>query len=116
MRLADESSVELSVLNELSYAASKLVRDVCRTQEPHSGSCNPLETVGSLELSPCGLVANSMFNDVFVVDSAPDPHDRASPYSYMDESEVTWVTGDSFLFLEVHALNRKPDGYRVSAT
>lgn len=51
----------------------------------------------SLELSPCGLVANSVFNDVFVVADAPDPYNPASPYEYMDESEISWVTGELIL-------------------
>lgn len=34
-----------------------------------------------------------MFNDVFVVDSAPDPFNTLSPYEYMDESGISWVTG-----------------------
>lgn len=35
-----------------------------------------------------------MFNDVFVVASAPDPHDPLSPHEYMDESGISWVTGE----------------------
>lgn len=38
-----------------------------------------------------------MFNDVFVVDSAPDPYDPLSPYEYMDESGISWVTGKAVL-------------------
>eukprot|EP00904_Undaria_pinnatifida_P001566 jgi/Undpi1/1140/HiC_scaffold_10.g04602.m1 len=55
-------------------------------------SCDPLATTGSLDLNPCGLVANSVFNDKFVVQSAPDPYDSSLPYEYMDESEISWVT------------------------
>ena len=57
-------------------------------------SCDPLATTGSLDLNPCGLVANSVFNDKFVVQSAPDPYDSSLPYEYMDESEISWVTGE----------------------
>ena len=35
-----------------------------------------------------------MFNDIFVVASAPNPHDPLSPYEYMDESGISWVTGE----------------------
>ncbi|CAM9135569.1 unnamed protein product [Hapterophycus canaliculatus] len=59
---------------------------------PAADICSPLEGVGTVELNPCGLVANSMFNDVFVVDNAPDPYDPLSPFEYMDESGISWVT------------------------
>lgn len=35
-----------------------------------------------------------MFNDMIVVDSAPDPYNPLSPYEYMDESGISWVTGE----------------------
>lgn len=35
-----------------------------------------------------------MFNDVIVVDSAPEPYESLSPYEYMDESGISWVTGE----------------------
>lgn len=50
--------------------------------------------MGTSALNPCGLVANSMFNDMIVVDSAPDPYNPLSPYDYMDESGISWVTGE----------------------
>lgn len=36
-----------------------------------------------------------MFNDVIVVGSAPDPYDPLSPYGYMDEVGISWVTGET---------------------
>lgn len=38
-----------------------------------------------------------MFNDVIVVDSAPEPYESLSPYEYMDESGISWVTGEIWL-------------------
>lgn len=63
-------------------------------QSPSADSCDPLATTGVLELNPCGLAANSVFNDVIVVDSAPDPYDGDSPYEYMDELDISWTTGE----------------------
>lgn len=61
---------------------------------PGADICSPLEKVGDFELNPCGLVANSLFNDVIVVGSAPEPFDPLSPSDYMDESGISWVTGE----------------------
>lgn len=63
-------------------------------QVPDAGICGPSGAVGGMELNPCGLVANSMFNDMIVVGSAPEPFDPLSPYDYMDESGISWVTGE----------------------
>lgn len=65
-----------------------------RSQVRDADVCSPLENVGDLELNPCGLVANSLFNDVVVVGSAPEPYDPLLPYDYMDESGISWVTGE----------------------
>lgn len=35
-----------------------------------------------------------MFNDVFVVSGAPDPYDPMSPYDYMDETGISWSSGE----------------------
>ncbi|CAM9852767.1 unnamed protein product [Scytosiphon promiscuus] len=77
--------------NHRSYVKSRSF-DQLKGGVPAADICSPLESVGAVELNPCGLVANSMFNDVFVVDSAPDPYSTISPYEYMDESGISWVT------------------------
>lgn len=56
-------------------------------------SCSPLASVDSLALNPCGLIANSVFNDVVIVGDAPGPFDTSSPHDYMDQSDIAWDTG-----------------------
>lgn len=52
-----------------------------------------MASINSVALNPCGLIANSVFNDVIIVDSGPDPFDPSSPHDYMDESDIAWATG-----------------------
>lgn len=42
--------------------------------------CDPLVYNGSLVLHPCGLIANTLFNDIFTVTSGQD----------MDETGIAW--------------------------
>ncbi|CAM9899509.1 unnamed protein product, partial [Pylaiella littoralis] len=77
--------------NHRSYVKSRS-SDQLKGGVPGPDACSPLESLGALALNPCGLVANSMFNDRIVVDSAPDPYNPLSPYDYMDESGISWVT------------------------
>ncbi|CAN0131104.1 unnamed protein product [Ectocarpus sp. 6 AP-2014] len=77
--------------NHRSYVKSRSF-DQLKGGVPGAGICSPLESIDTLDLNPCGLVANSMFNDVIVVDSAPEPYESLSPYEYMDESGISWVT------------------------
>ncbi|CAN0542736.1 unnamed protein product, partial [Ectocarpus sp. 12 AP-2014] len=50
------SYVKSRSFDQLKGGVSKLV--------PGEGICSPLESIDTLDLNPCGLVANSMFNDV----------------------------------------------------
>lgn len=44
--------------------------------------CEPLTYNGSLVLHPCGVIANSLFNDIYTVTSD----------HVMDESDIAWAT------------------------
>ncbi|CAM9402516.1 unnamed protein product, partial [Laminaria digitata] len=77
--------------NHRSYVKSRSY-DQLAGGAASADSCDPLENTGTLDLNPCGLVANSVFNDKIVVHSAPSPYDSSAPYEYMDESEISWVT------------------------
>lgn len=45
-----------------------------------SDDCSPLYKNGSLTLHPCGLIANTLFNDIFTVVSG----------QFMDETDIAW--------------------------
>ena len=93
LSLALSYSLSLSLV--LSLSPPSLSPALSRkTQAPSADSCDPLASTGTLDLNPCGLVANSVFNDKIVVSSAPSPYDSLPPYEYMDESEISWVTGE----------------------
>jgi len=46
-----------------------------------ASNCDPLVTNGTLQLNPCGLIANSLFNDIFTV---------SSPGIEMSETGISW--------------------------
>lgn len=48
-------------------------------------TCSPLTYNGDLLLHPCGLIANTLFNDVFTVSSG----------QIMDETDITWDSDES---------------------
>ena len=45
-----------------------------------SDDCTPLYENGSLTLHPCGLIANTLFNDIFTVNTGQT----------MDETDIAW--------------------------
>ena len=45
-----------------------------------SDDCSPLYQNGSLTLHPCGLIANTLFNDIITVNSGQT----------MDERDIAW--------------------------
>lgn len=63
-----------------------------------SDDCTPLYQNGSLTLHPCGLIANTMFNDIFTVTSG----------QAMDESNIAWESDISDKF-------EQPDGFTSAA-
>ncbi|CAN0189423.1 unnamed protein product [Ascophyllum nodosum] len=59
-----------------------------------SDDCTPLYENGSLTLHPCGLIANTLFNDIFTVNTGQT----------MDETDIAWDSDVSDKFVQ-------PDGF-----
>lgn len=76
-----------TALHLLSYMSTPQVGD--------ASSCDPLESLGSYELNPCGLAANNMFNDIIVLAAGPGWYDSTSPHDYMAEWDISWASGES---------------------
>mmetsp|Transcript_67870 Transcript_67870/g.141519 ORF Transcript_67870/g.141519 Transcript_67870/m.141519 type:complete len:360 (-) Transcript_67870:101-1180(-) len=53
-------------------------------------SCDSFVTNGSLIINPCGLIANSLFTDVFTLDST----NSIPQNSTLDESGIAWASDD----------------------
>mmetsp|Transcript_12541 Transcript_12541/g.18488 ORF Transcript_12541/g.18488 Transcript_12541/m.18488 type:complete len:378 (-) Transcript_12541:243-1376(-) len=77
--------------------------------------CDPLTYYNDLVLSPCGLIANSFFNDVFEVSAGPDF--TGDSLAYMDETGIAWKTDvedkfaqpDGFVYEKVDGQEGDPD-------
>ena len=63
-------------------------------------SCSPLKTNGSLTLNPCGVIANSLFNDVISLDNSDVT---------MRENHIAW---DS----DLHKKYKQPEGFDWAST
>jgi len=70
--------------NHRQYVKSRntdQLRGTVYTSKSALSDCSPLETNGSLILSPCGLIANSLFNDVIRL--------KTSNYTLMEDN-IAW--------------------------
>lgn len=62
-----------------SVSSSQLLGSVSTDD---ADDCDPLAYNGSLVLHPCGVIANSLFNDIYTVTSD----------HVMDETDIAWAT------------------------
>ena len=53
--------------------------------------CTPLVYNGTLVLHPCGLIANTLFNDIFVVTSNHTMDETGIAWASDVEDKVSWV-------------------------
>ena len=63
--------------------------------------CRPLTTLGSITLNPCGLIANTLFNDILRLVSGNDA--EGNPL-YMNETTISWKS-------DVESKFRQPKGF-----
>lgn len=81
-----------------SYYKSQLLgcKSGCTTAEL-TKACDPLSKNGSLALNPCGLIANSLFNDQITIQSS----------QAIDYDQIAWSSDD--------AKYDQPDGFEQSS-
>ncbi|CAM9560565.1 unnamed protein product [Chrysoparadoxa australica] len=84
-----------------SFSAAQLSGSVVGSDD--LDSCSPLVSSSTQLLNPCGLIANSMFNDVITVTAAPSPFTGTSS-SYMLETGIAWPS-------DVDTRFNQPDGF-----
>ena len=66
--------------------------------------CDPLNQLGNITLNPCGMIANTFFNDVFVFQEGIDPEGNPVELS-MIETGIAWQSDLDWLFSQ-------PDGFK----
>jgi len=62
--------------------------------------CFPLISNGSLLVNPCGLIANSLFNDVINLQSAPND-------AVLDEDGISWEADEDYKFIQPEGFTYK---------
>lgn len=67
-----------------------------------ASECNPLNVLGNITLNPCGLIANTFFNDV--VTFAPN-NEQSTNNVQMIEDGIAWQSDLEYRF-------RQPDGFK----
>lgn len=80
-------------------------------QDPVSKQrCKPLNTLGGLQLNPCGFAANTFFNDIFTLVEGTDAGDVNLT---MIEEGIAWQSDVDFAFAQPHGFRYSlcpPDG------
>lgn len=66
--------------------------------------CNPLLKIGNTTINPCGLIANTLFNDVITLESIVGPDGIAIPNAPLVESGIAWASDLEWKY-------RQPDGF-----
>jgi len=64
--------------------------------------CHPLYQLGNITLNPCGLIANTMFNDVITLESGNDIFGDAL---IMSEEGIAWESDLKYMY-------NQPDGFK----
>ncbi|CAB9497681.1 ALA-interacting subunit [Seminavis robusta] len=67
--------------------------------------CDPLNKLGNVWLNPCGLIANTFFNDIFTLESGQDAEGNTLN---LIEKGVAWASDIEFKF-------KQPDGFAMEA-
>lgn len=67
--------------------------------------CEPLNKLGNMTLNPCGLTANTLFNDYFTLLSGDDVNGQ--PLVMMEEG-IAWESDLEFLFKQPDGFNAEP--------
>lgn len=76
-----------------SVDIDQLKGDALTVSEVNSGDCGPLDSINDKPYYPCGLIANSMFNDTFTNLNATNPsQNENSPSVYnMTTAGISWA-------------------------
>ncbi|KAL7542806.1 hypothetical protein ACHAXR_012113 [Thalassiosira sp. AJA248-18] len=70
-----------------------------------AGECEPLNIIGGIKINPCGLIANTLFNDVITLESIEGPDGEVIENAPMVETGVAWTSDLEWKY-------RQPEGFR----
>lgn len=64
--------------------------------------CKPLNVLGNITLNPCGLIANTLFNDVFRLTSGVSTNNDTL---LMQETGIAWESDLRYMFAQPEGFN-----------
>ncbi|KAI0295486.1 transcription regulator [Russula brevipes] len=73
-----------------SYDPRQLKGDHRTVNDLKNGNCKPAATVGDKVVYPCGLIANSIFNDTFSNLTLLNPPSGAAPTYNFSQTNIAW--------------------------
>jgi len=68
-----------------------------------AANCNPLNILGEITINPCGLIANTFFNDIFTLESTVDVNGNELS---MKEDGIAWGSDLKYKF-------KMPNGFKA---
>ena len=87
-----------------SFDQSQLLGSL--TQDSVSAmECKPLNEIGGVKINPCGLIANTLFNDVITLESIVTPDGTVLDGAPLVETGIAWQSDLEWKF-------RQPEGFR----
>ena len=66
-------------------------------------ACEPLNNLGDIKLNPCGLIANTLFNDVFTLTSGVSSD--TGQQLVMQETGIAWASDVEYMFAQPEGFN-----------
>ncbi len=69
-------------------------------------NCEPLNKIGNITINPCGLVANTFFNDVIKL--SPGIADADGNELYFEEKGIAWQSDLNFKFNQPEGFDSEP--------
>ena len=97
---------------QVSYDMGQLLGSM--TQDAVSaGQCAPLNIVKNnqgedIRINPCGLIANTLFNDVFTLESVVGPDGEPVEGAVMNETGIAWKSDLKWKYRQPEGFNFEP--------
>jgi len=89
----------------LSRDDSQLTGKVGNQSKINAVNCEPVNKLGNMTINPCGLIANTFFNDVFTLIDTEGNVDDKGDKLVMNEDGIAWRSDLQYRF-------DMPDGYK----
>ena len=85
-----------------SYDPYQLYGDTGPQSSVYAKNCFPLNVLGNITLNPCGMIANTLFNDIFTLQSG-SVDSEGNPLVMLEEG-IAWLSDIDYMY-------NQPDGF-----